>query len=213
VSDTDWSWFEPRDQGGRSTVIAPATEAWKPPTLDESPAADAPAREHGSGPSVFRTAWFWVPVSLLVLVVAGYAVHAGTASPSKAADGTTTPTTAPRPTTTTGPTIPTTTAPPAIPPALQSSPDAAAQAFVGRWAVGDRGGATTVATPAAVAALFAAPYPGGGDAQDRGCATSPSPVVCTFGPYGGANPNLPIYSITTVQAPGGWYVGAAQVEG
>jgi hypothetical protein len=212
VSDTDWSWFAPEDPGRRAGRLYPATEAWKPPALDEPPTAHA-LREHRGGPSLFKTAWFWAPVALLTLVVAGYAVNAGTGSPGKAVPGTTTPINEPRPTTTTGPTVPTTTAPPALPPALQPSPDSAAQAFVGRWAVGDRGGAATVATPSAVTALFAAPYPGGGNAQDRGCATSPSPVVCTFGPYGGANPNLPIYSITVVQAPGGWYVSSAQVEG
>jgi hypothetical protein len=71
----------------------------------------------------------------------------------------------------------------------------------------------TVATAPAVAVLFAVAYPRG-LAINRGCSTGSAPVTCTFGPPGGANPNLPIYSLTVATTPvGAWYVSAAQVEG
>ena len=105
----------------------------------------------------------------------------------------------------------TTTTAVALPVAPQSSADAAASALVSKWATGDRAAALTVATPAAVATLFAAPYTAG-LAIDRGCSTSFTPIVCTFGPPGGASPNDPIYEILAVQAPGGWYVSSVKIE-
>jgi hypothetical protein len=108
-------------------------------------------------------------------------------------------------TTTTTTTIP-------LPSAPQPSADAAADALVADWARGNRIGALTVATPAAVSTLFAIAYPAG-DATDRGCSTTFPPATCTIGPPGGANPNLPIYSFTMATEPGGWYVSGVQVEG
>src|ERR1700728_1864639 len=109
------------------------------------------------------------------------------------------------------PTTTTTTVP--IPSALQPSADQAANALVSDWAAGNRTAALTVATAPAVAALFAVPYPPG-NAVDRGCATAFAPATCTFGPPGGGNPNLPIYSLTLATAPnGGWYVNAVQIDG
>ncbi|MGH9047262.1 MAG: hypothetical protein ACRDVW_08105 [Acidimicrobiales bacterium] len=117
------------------------------------------------------------------------------------------------PATTSTTTTSTTTTVPAIPSAPQSSANGAADALVGFWADGNRPGALTVATSSAVAALFAVPYPNG-DAINRGCATAFPPATCTIGPPGGADPNLPIYSFTLLNAPnGGWYVNAVQVEG
>jgi hypothetical protein len=108
---------------------------------------------------------------------------------------------------------PTTTTTIAIPSAPQPSADQAANALVSDWASGNRAGALTVATAPAVATLFALPYPNG-LAIDRGCSTAFPPATCTFGPPGGANPNLPIYSLTLANAPNGnWYVSAVQVEG
>ena len=119
-------------------------------------------------------------------------------------------TTAPSTTTTLAPTTTTTTAP-AIPPVPQATPDAAAQALIGAWAAGNRTAASGVATPDAVNALFAAPYQRG-LAGDRGCGSGASPVTCTFGPPGGANPNDPIYSVVVSQAPSGaWYVSQVRV--
>jgi hypothetical protein len=69
----------------------------------------------------------------------------------------------------------------------------------------------SVATPSAVVMLFGATY-ASGMAIDRGCSTSAPPVVCTFGPPGGASPTDPIYEVYVSQAPGGWYVSTVKVE-
>ena len=118
------------------------------------------------------------------------------------ADGTTTTTSASRTTTTTAVVLPT---------ALQPSADGAATALVSNWATGNRSAALTVATPGAVATLFTLPY-ASGQALDRGCSTSFSPIVCTFGPPGGASPTDPIYEIDVTQATGGWYVSSVKTE-
>jgi hypothetical protein len=94
---------------------------------------------------------------------------------------------------------------------LKPGPEAAATALVSSWATQDRAAALTVATPAAVTALFAVPY-ASGLAEDRGCSTSFTPIVCTFGPPGGASPNDPIYQVYVSQAPGGWYVSSVKLE-
>lgn len=122
---------------------------------------------------------------------------------------TTPPTTAPAPTTTTTTPAPATTV--YTPSAPQSSPDDAAGQLVQLWASGNRSGAASIASPAAVASLFAAPYPGAGLAIDRGCGDTP--MVCTFGPPGGANPNDAIYELFVNQTAKGWYVGSVTVEG
>ena len=82
--------------------------------------------------------------------------------------------------------------------------------MVSSWTAGDRPRALTVATAEAVGVLFAVPYPNG-LAIDRGC-SSGTPVVCTFGPPGGGNPNSPVYSLTLASANGGWYVISAQIK-
>lgn len=118
------------------------------------------------------------------------------------ADGTTTTTSASRTTTTTAVALPT---------ALQPSAEGATTALVSNWATGNRSAALTVATPAAVATLFAVPY-ASGQALDRGCSTSFSPIICTFGPPGGASPTDPIYEIDVTEASGGWYVSSVKTE-
>jgi hypothetical protein len=104
----------------------------------------------------------------------------------------------------------TTTTTIALPTALKPGAEAAATALVSSWSVGNRAAALTVATPTAVSTLFAVPY-ANGLALDRGCSTSIPPIVCTFGPPGGASPNDPIYQIRVLQATGGWYVGSVMV--
>jgi hypothetical protein len=99
----------------------------------------------------------------------------------------------------------------AVPTALQSTPDAAANALVSSWETGNRAAALTVATAPAVSTLFAMPY-SSGLAEDRGCSSSFMPIVCTFGPPGGASPSDPIYEISASQAPGGWYVSSVKTE-
>ncbi len=96
---------------------------------------------------------------------------------------------------------------------IQLSPSAASSAamLVSSWADGDRTAALAVATPSAVATIFAVPYPRG-LAIDRGCSVAFSPIVCTYGPPGGASPNDAIFEIDVTQASGGWYVSAVKVE-
>jgi hypothetical protein len=62
----------------------------------------------------------------------------------------------------------TTTPPAGGPYATFATPDAAATFLVAAWKKGDRGLAAQAATPAAVNALFAQPYPPGGP-EHRGC--------------------------------------------
>jgi hypothetical protein len=131
----------------------------------------------------------------------------GSHSSPKAAPTTTTPptTAAPSTTATAAPPAPPTTA--WAPSAPQPSPSAAADQFINAWANGERAAAGMVASPTAVATLFATPYPGEGLAISRGCTdTLFPPVVCTYGPPGGANPNDAIYQVSVAHQPRGWYV-------
>ena len=138
-------------------------------------------------------------LSVLGLIYVHFLHHAGEQNPSRA-DGVTT-TMAAGPTTTT----------PDVPTALQPSPDAAATALISSWKGGNRTTALTVATPVAVSTLFAAPY-ASGLAIDRGCSTAFTPIVCTFGPPGGASPNDPIYEVLVSESAGGWYVISVKIE-
>ncbi len=126
--------------------------------------------------------------------------HAGRGHPTQAEQSTTS-SSATRTTTTTF----------AVPTALQTAPEAAATALVSSWSTGNKAAALTVATPAAVTALFAAPYTRG-LAIDRGCSTTFMPIECTFGPPGGASPTDPIYVVMVSQADGGWYVSSVRTE-
>jgi hypothetical protein len=120
----------------------------------------------------------------------------------------------PSSTTSTQSALGTTTTAPVTPVAPQPSADVAANAFINFWASGDKPDALRVATAQAVNTLFAVPYPGGDLAIDRGCSTGASPVTCTFGPPGGADPNDAIYSLSVTELPNGyWYVSSAQMEG
>jgi hypothetical protein len=112
-------------------------------------------------------------------------------------------------TTTSSPLRTTTTV--ALPTALKPAPEDAATALVSSWAAGNRAAALGVATQVAVTTLFATPY-ASGLALDRGCSTSFSPIVCTFGPPGGAPPTDPIYEIDVSQATGGWYVSSVKIQ-
>jgi hypothetical protein len=138
------------------------------------------------------------------------ACSGGSAGSQRSTTSSTTSSTA-RSTRTTLPTTTSTTV--AIPSAPQPTADQAANALISDWASGDRTAALSVATALAVATLFAIPY-SNGNAIDRGCATAFPPATCTFGPPGGGNPNLPLYSLTLSSTPDGtWYVSAVQVEG
>ena len=129
-------------------------------------------------------------------------LHAGGRIAARAESATTTTTSAPRTTI---------TVPVPVPSALKANAESAATALISSWAAGNRAVALTVAMPVAVATLFGVRY-GSGLAIDRGCSTSFVPIVCTFGPPGGANPNDAIYEIDVSQAAGGWYVSSVKIE-
>jgi hypothetical protein len=98
-----------------------------------------------------------------------------------------------------------------LPTALSPSAEAAAAALVSSWSTKNRSAALTVATPAAVGTLFSAPY-ATGLAIARGCSTSFLPIVCVFGPPGGASPTDPLYKVKVSRTAGGWYVSSVDIE-
>jgi hypothetical protein len=137
-------------------------------------------------------------ISALGLAYVHLRHHGG--SPTKSAERTTTTSSVRNTTTTTS-----------LPTAPKPGAEAAATALISSWATQNRAAALTVATPAAVTTLFAVPYTNG-LAEDRGCSTSFTPIVCTFGPPGGASPSDPIYQVSVSQTPGGWYVSSVKLE-
>lgn len=90
----------------------------------------------------------------------------------------------------------------------QPSPDDAAALLVEDWSRGDRPAAGAVASPGAVATLFAIPYPVD-DIQARGC-TAPSVDLgtCT---YRNLQTNG-IYEIAVTHTAKGWYVTGVTPE-
>jgi hypothetical protein len=99
----------------------------------------------------------------------------------------------------------------ALPATLSPSAEAAATALVSSWSTNNRSAALTVATPIAVSTLFSVRY-ASGLAISRGCSSSFSPIVCTYGPPGGASPTDAIYQIKVSQVAGGWYVSSVVIE-
>jgi len=93
------------------------------------------------------------------------------------------------------------------PPAPEPTASQAAYELVGAWADNDPKAALADASPAAVAALFANPYPPGGP-QYRGCSAPPgnAPSNCVF------RSGNDLLSLTTVAFPDGWGVTAAILE-
>jgi len=152
-----------------------------------------------------------------VLAVALVGVVVTSCGTSRAAVPTTLPTSTVAPTSTTSTTTTTTSPPPpttttvAVPGSPQPSAEGAATSLVSAWATGNNARALTVATPDAVATLFAVPYRSG-FAIDRGCTSAFLPLICTFGPPGGGPVNAAIYQLSVSQAPGGWYVSSVRIE-
>jgi hypothetical protein len=111
------------------------------------------------------------------------------------------------------PTSVTTTPPPPPttvwrPGATAATSELAAAGFVSAWATGNRVAAAQSASPAAVSALFAAPYPVD-HLQFRGCGQVP--VTCTY--RNTASATGEIYQIVVAQtASGRWFVSSAIVE-
>jgi hypothetical protein len=130
--------------------------------------------------------------------------------PTAAGSTTTTTKTSTTKSTTTATTgAPTTTAP--VPSAPQPSAAVAAAALIASWAAGNHAEALTVGTASAVSTLFAGHY-ASGLVIDRGCSDAFSPIVCDYGPPGGAAPTDPIYAIDVVHGPTGWYVTSVTVN-
>jgi hypothetical protein len=98
-----------------------------------------------------------------------------------------------------------------LPTMLSPSAEAAATALVSSWSTNNRSAALTVATPTAVGTLFGVPY-ASGLAIARGCSSSFLPIVCVYGPPGGASPTDPLYKIKVSQVSGGWYVSSVDIE-
>jgi hypothetical protein len=178
------------------------------PLVESPPRREEP--EYGAAaPLVSRSAKIIYGVILVAMALSALAlliIHLeGHNAPPKAvasSSTTTTPTTAANDTTTTILTLPS---------GLQSSAAVAAADLISSWASGNQAEALTVATAPAVAVLFAGHYTPG-LVIDRGCSVAFSPIVCTYGPPGGAAPTDPIYEIDVTQAAGGWYVSAAKLE-
>jgi len=137
-------------------------------------------------------------LSLLGLAYVHLLNHSGDAHSTRAAPITTT-------------TVHVTTTTRVVPATLSPSADAAATALISSWSTNNRSEALAGATPTAVATLFAARY-ASGLVLDRGCSTSFTPIVCTFGPSGGASPTDPIYEITVSPVEGGWFVSSVKIE-
>jgi hypothetical protein len=122
----------------------------------------------------------------------------------------TTSTTVPTPAATTT-VAPSTTTTVGLPPSPQASDQQASEDLITAWAEGNKAAALAVATPSAVASLFAFPYPAG-NAVFRGCTVSFPPLICTFGAPGGGNPNAAIIEVSVTEIAAGWYDSAVEVE-
>jgi hypothetical protein len=138
-------------------------------------------------------------VSVAACGRSGRASSATTVQPST----TTVSTTLVRPTATTSP----------LPTAPQTSAAGAAAEMVTAWSLNNRAAARTAASQTAVAELFAARYPGGALALSRGCSAAFPPIVCTYGPPGGADPNDPLYELYVSHTAKGWYVSSVRIFG
>jgi hypothetical protein len=95
--------------------------------------------------------------------------------------------------------------------APQASADLAAAHLVAAWAASTRATAASVASPSAVAALFAVTYPGPSLTISRGCSSEFLPIVCTYGPAGGASAGDAVFQVDASPTTGGWYVSSVQI--
>jgi hypothetical protein len=195
---------EPARSNGSSGLHAVAPHALPPPVLD-------PAANHAPPMSrALKVSYIVVLAAMAASGVVLAVVHlAGHRTPSGHL-ATATSSTARATTTSTG--APSTTL--AVPSALKPSAAVAAEDLISSWAAGNQAEALSVATAPAVATLFAGHY-ASGLVIDRGCSVPISatiPIVCTYGPPGGADPTDPIYEIDVSQAQGGFYVSSAKIE-
>ncbi len=144
-----------------------------------------------------------------LLLAAGGLLTACSSAPSHTPLAVTT-TSSVAPATSAAPTTPATAPPTTVysPATPQPSPDGAAAALISDWSTGNRTAAAAVASPPAVAGLFAHPYPGG-YLQARGC-TDPSanPGTCTYADRNSGS----LFEIGVTHLPAGWYVSTVNVE-
>ncbi len=162
------------------------------------PYAAPPGRSGHNGP-VPRRVGAGLAAALVALAGCGGGTHQAAPPPTGATTttaATTTTTTVPRPTTTVW-----------VPTAPQATPDAAAAVLVNAWATANRATASTVAAPAAVATLFALPYPAG-NLQPRGCTEGVNPGTCTYRNTATEG----IYELNVTQRSNGWYVSSVTPE-
>jgi hypothetical protein len=82
---------------------------------------------------------------------------------------------------------------------------------VTNWAAANKTLALTMASPQAVNTLFAVAYPTGA-AISRGCSSAFPPIVCTYGPPGGAPSTDALFELYMSQSPGGWYVSSVVIR-
>ena len=201
------STSQPRPESTDSDTSVP-TVNW--PSYNAIPVVPPPSAgdARDSIPTLSRSAKIIYVVVLTAMALSAVAllfIHlVGRKAPAKSATATTSTAST---TTTLAP--PTTTI--ALPSALKSTADAAAADLISSWAAGNQTEALSVATTTAVSALFAGHYTSG-LVIDRGCSVAFSPIVCTYGPPGGASPTDPIYELSVSQAPGGWYVSSAKIN-
>jgi hypothetical protein len=161
-------------------------------------------------PLLSRTARLAYVLVLAAMAASGVALlvsHLGETNGDPTAAGSTTTTT--KSTTTATTSAPTTTGP--VPSAPQPTAAVAAAALIASWASGNHAEALTVGTASAVSTLFAGHY-ASGLVIDRGCSDAFSPIVCDYGPPGGAAPTDPIYEIDVVHVPTGWYVTSVTIN-
>lgn len=145
----------------------------------------------------------------LALCLLGVAAVAAACSSSGRGSAPATSSTTGAVTTTTASTVPPTTTTTVYTPARpQPSPDAAAAALITDWASGSRAAAALVASPQAVTAVFAQPYPYS-YMQPRGCTSATTnPGTCTYANrQSGA-----LYEIGVTRFGTGWYVSSVNVE-
>jgi hypothetical protein len=99
----------------------------------------------------------------------------------------------------------------AVPDAPERTAAQAASTFVSAWAEDDRHAALSIATPKAVAVLFAQAYPRG-MVIDRGCSRAFPPIVCSYGPPGGSPPSDRLFQIRVSSTAKGWYVSSVEID-
>jgi hypothetical protein len=191
----------PREPSHSGLVTPPPTV--RPPGVDSRRPPPPPmARPVKIAYGVILAA---MAASAVALAFTHFKSHSG--RPRAGSATTTTTTTSAHSTTSTA--APTTTL--VLPSALQPSAAKAAADLVSSWASGNQAEAASVATAQAVTTLFASHYTAG-LAIARGCSQAFSPIVCTYGPPGGAAPTDPIYQIDVIQSAGGWYVSSVAIN-